>query len=96
VGNLHDSRVLDQLINQVKDKIGKPASVTVDAEYKTPPIEKFLMNQEIRPFYAIHSPRTKEVYLKKYEYVYDEHFDFYICPEGQVLPYRTKTRDEYI
>jgi transposase len=94
-GNVHDSRMLDQLVTQVTNKVGKPEAVAVDAGYKTPHIAKFLTDQEIRPVMPYTRPRTKVGYLKKYDYVYDEHFDCYICPEGQVLPYRTTTRDGY-
>jgi len=34
-------------------------------------------------------------YFKKRDYVYYEHFDCYLCPEGQVLNYRTTPRDGY-
>lgn len=36
---------------------------------------------------------TKEGFFKKYEYVYDEYYDYYICPNNQVLTYRTTNRD---
>jgi hypothetical protein len=29
--------------------------------------------------------------MKKHEYVYDEHYDCYICPQGQILKYTTTT-----
>ncbi|GAB7388432.1 hypothetical protein BSNK01_22690 [Bacillaceae bacterium] len=40
-------------------------------------------------------PRTKEGAIHKHEYVYDEYYDCYICPAGQVLIYETTTRDGY-
>ncbi|KAA0566486.1 IS1182 family transposase [Bacillus sp. CH30_1T] len=94
-GNVHDSRMLDKLVTQVTDKVVKPSSIAVDAGYKTPHIAKFLMDQDIRPVMPYTRPRTKDGYLRKYEYVYDEYFDSYLCPEGQILPYRTTTRDGY-
>ena len=36
---------------------------------------------------------TKDGIFKKYEYVYDEYYDCYICPNNQVLTYRTTNRD---
>ena len=36
---------------------------------------------------------TKDGFFKKYEYVYDEYYDCYICPNNQVLTYRTTNRD---
>ena len=38
---------------------------------------------------------TKEGYFKKYEYVYDEYYDCYICPNNQVLTYSTTNREGY-
>ena len=38
---------------------------------------------------------TKEGFFKKYEYVYDEYYDCYICPNHKTLEYRTTNRDEY-
>ena len=38
---------------------------------------------------------TKEGFFKKYEYVYDEYFDCYVCPNNQVLAYHTTNRSGY-
>ena len=38
---------------------------------------------------------TKDGFFKEYEYVYDEYYDCYICPEGQVLTYCTTDREGY-
>ena len=32
---------------------------------------------------------TKKCFLKKYEYVYDEYYDCYICPNEKILEYTT-------
>jgi hypothetical protein len=93
--NVHDSRMLEPLVNQLIENVGKPTALAVDAGYKTPPIAKFLMDQEIRPVMPYTRPKTKDGYMKKYEYVYDEHYDQYICPQGETLPYRTTTREGY-
>ncbi|MCY8235569.1 IS1182 family transposase [Priestia endophytica] len=94
-GHVHDSRMLDSLVTSVTKNVEKPKAVAVDAGYKTPYIAKFLMDQNIRPVMPYTRPRRKEGYLKKEEYVYDEHFNHYLCPEGQILSYRTTTRDGY-
>jgi transposase len=94
-GNVHDSRVLDRLLDQVIEKVKKPEAVTVDAGYKTPYIAKYITDKEIRPIMPYTRPKTKDGFFKKYEYVYDEYYDCYICPEGQVLKYKTTTRDGY-
>ena len=38
---------------------------------------------------------TKDGFFKKYEYVYDEYYDCYICPNNKTLTYRTTNRDGY-
>ncbi len=38
---------------------------------------------------------TKQGFFRKYDYVYDEYYDSYICPNNQMLPYVTTNRDGY-
>ncbi len=40
-------------------------------------------------------PMTKKGYFKKYEYIYDEEYDQYICPNDKLLSYTTTTREGY-
>lgn len=40
-------------------------------------------------------PMTKDGFFKKYEYVYDEYYDCYLCPNDQVLKYSTTNREGY-
>ncbi|MFC5559291.1 transposase, partial [Ureibacillus thermophilus] len=93
--NIHDSQVFGQLLEQVIEKVGRPTAVAVDAGYKTPANAKILLDKEIRPVMPYTRPRTKDGFFKKYEYVYDEHYDCYICPNNQTLEYRTTTREGY-
>ncbi|NRD80993.1 IS1182 family transposase [Bacillus sp. BRMEA1] len=94
-GNVHDSTMFEPLLEKVIDNCGKPDAVAVDAGYKTPAIAQYLIENDIEPALPYTRPRTKEGYLRKHDYVYDEHFDCYICPEGQVLEYRTTTKEGY-
>lgn len=92
-GNLHDSRTFKALF----DKIGNIGIKTLiaDAGYKTPAIAKLLIDKEIQPLFPYKRPMTKEGFFKKYEYVYDEYYDCYICPNNQELKYSTTNRDGY-
>jgi transposase len=94
-GNVHDSTMLEPLLEKVIKNAGKPIAVAADAGYKTPAIAQYLIENEIRPVLPYTRPRTKEGYLRKHDYVYDEHYDCYICPEGQVLKYSTTTKEGY-
>ena len=40
-------------------------------------------------------PKTKKGFFKKYEYVYDEKLDIFICPNNEDLIYKTTNKDGY-
>ena len=40
-------------------------------------------------------PTHRDGYLHKREYRYDEKLDVYLCPNGQLLSYRTTNREGY-
>lgn len=92
-GNLHDSRTFKTLYDKIKN-IGIDTLIA-DAGYKTPAIAKMLIDDGIRPLFPYKGPMTKEGFFRKYEYVYDEYNDCYICPNDQFLTYRTTNRDGY-
>ena len=93
--NVHDSQVFSDVFEQAVEHVGKPNAVAVDAGYKTPYISKYLLDGGIRPVMPYTRPHTKEGLFRKHDYVYDEYYDCFICPAGQVLPYETTTRDGY-
>lgn len=92
-GNLHDSRTFKALFDKIEN-IGIKALIA-DAGYKTPAIAKLLIEKEIQPLFPYKRPMTKEGFFKKHEYVYDEYYDCYICPNNQELKYSTTNRDGY-
>ena len=40
-------------------------------------------------------PRTKEGFFRKNDYVYDEYYDCYLCPAGEVLEYSITNKEGY-
>jgi hypothetical protein len=92
-GNQHDSRTFKGLYDKIKD-IGIKTLVA-DAGYKTPAIAKLLINDGIKPLLPYKRPMTKDGFFKKYEYVYDEYYDCYICPNNKTLTYCTTNRNGY-
>lgn len=94
-GNVHDSQVFEEVLTQVRRQWGKPYAVAVDAGYKTPHIAKTLLDEQIRPVMPYRRPQTKDGFFRKHEYVYDEHYDCYICPNEQLLTYELTNRDGY-
>ena len=92
-GNLHDSRTFKGLYDKIKE-IGMETLVA-DAGYKTPAIAKLLMDDGIQPLFPYKRPMTKKGFFKKYEYIYDEYYDCYLCPNNQILKYSTTNRNGY-
>jgi hypothetical protein len=69
--------------------------IVADAGYRTPAIAHELIEDGINPLFPYKRPMTKDGFFRKYEYVYDEYYDCYICPENHILNYNTTNRDGY-
>jgi len=93
-GNVHDSvPYLDRLDRQ-RDRFGfEIKAVGVDAGYMSAAICKGLSDRKIYGAMPYRRPMGKKGMMKKREFLYDEHYDCYLCPEGQVLTYTTTNRE---
>ena len=92
-GNFHDSRTFKGLYDRLRAfSIEK---LIADAAYKTPAIAKLLIDDNIDPIFPYKRPQTKDGFFKKNEYVYDEYYDCYICPNNKILSYSTTNREGY-
>jgi hypothetical protein len=92
-GNEHDSRTFKDIYEEIKSY--EPEMLVMDAGYKTPAIARMLIKDHVKPLFPYKRPMTKKGFFKKYEYVYDEYYDCYICPNNQILKYSTTNRDGY-
>lgn len=92
-GNEHDGRTFKTLYDKIK--IYSPAMIIADAGYRTPAIARELLEDGIEPLFPYKRSMTKEGFYRKYEYVYDEYYDCYICPENHILSYNTTNREGY-
>jgi transposase len=92
-GNEHDSKTFPYIYDKLKQY--NPENIVADAAYKTPAIAKLLIDEGITPIFPYKRPMTKKGFFRKYEYVYDEHYDCYICPNNQILKYSTTNRNGY-
>ncbi len=96
-GNLHDSTTF---IPFYENKIRKynPKKIVMDAGYKTPAIAKLLLEDQVLPVLPYTAPKKSPKLIdgfRKTDFVYDEHYNCYICPENEVLKYSTTDRDGY-
>lgn len=92
-GNEHDSKTFPVIYEKLKKF--SPTHIIADAGYKTPAIAKMLIDDGVAPIFPYKRPMTKEGFFRKHEYVYDEYYDCYICPNNQVLKYSTTNREGY-
>ena len=94
-GNVHDSTMFDPLYAKVLQRFPEVEMVAMDSGYRTPRILKQVFESGVIPTAPYKRPMTKEGFFKKYDYVYDEHVDCYLCPADQILKYSTTNRDGY-
>ena len=92
-GNEHDSTTFPYVYEKLR--MFEPENVVLDAGYKNPPIAKLLMDDGITPIFPYSKGKTKKGFFRKNDYVYDEYYDCYICPNDQVLKYSTTNREGY-
>jgi transposase len=92
-GNEHDSRTFPVLYEKLR--IRDPKTIVMDAGYKNPPLAKLLIDDGVTPVFPYTRPRTKKGFFRKNEFVYDEYYDCYLCPNDQDLKYATTDREGY-
>ena len=90
-GNHNDGRTFKGLYDKIKN-IGIKTLIA-DAGYKTPGIAKLLIDDGIQPLFPYKRPMTKDGFLRKNDFAYDEYYDCYICPNNKILNYCTTNRE---
>lgn len=76
-------------------KLRSSFAVAADVAYKTPAITNYLLENQMLPVLPYTRPKTKDGFFRKNDYVYDEYYNCYLCPQGQVLKYTTTTKERY-
>jgi transposase len=95
-GNVHDSVPYLGRLDRQRERFGfEVGNVGLDAGYFTSHICKGLAERGIYGVMPYVRPGGPKGMLKKTDFVYDEYFDCYLCPEGEVLNYTTTTREGY-
>lgn len=92
-GNEHDSVTFPALYEKIK--LLDPKNMVMDAGYKNPAIAKMLIDDGVVPVMPYTRPRRKEGFFNTKDFVYDEYYDCYLCPNNQILKYSTTNRDGY-
>lgn len=90
-GNDNDGKTFPDLYKKLKEL--EIETMVGDSAYKTPAIARMLKEDRIQLVSTYSRPKGKDGLFKKQEYVYDEYYDCYICPNDQVLSYHTTNRE---
>ncbi|WP_354020159.1 IS1182 family transposase [Exiguobacterium sp. PvP048] len=94
-GNVHDSKMLEPLLESVSHRFGQSSAVVADSAYKTVQLARHLLQRNILPVFPYTRPRGVKGMFKTKDFYYDEYYDCYLCPKNQVLRYQTTTREGY-
>ena len=96
--NMHDSVAFyssfDKLINNYD--INNIKYFVGDAAYITSHICKTIIDLDMIPAFPYSRLGYRKNYFKKYEFIYDEHNDIYICPNEKDLIFTGINKDGYI
>jgi transposase len=94
--NVHDSAPYLGRLDRQRERFGFTIrAVGVDAGYAAAAITQGLEERNIYGVIGYRTPTHRDGYFYKREYRYDEKLDVYICPNGQLLTYRTTNREGY-
>lgn len=95
-GNVHDSVSFFDAYKELNKRFPKQIkNISLDAGYKTPAICREIIKNGQEAFMPYTRQKTKKGYFKKYDYVYDEEYDIYICPNDKTLYYTITNKEGY-
>lgn len=94
-GNIHDSKAAPRLVKQAKRTFPELQTIIADAGYKVPRFVRFLSDHHLTPILPYTRPRGDKRLFRKKDFVYDEYFDCYLCPQNEILKFSTINRKGY-
>ncbi len=95
-GNVHDSiPYIERLERQIEEFGFQVEAVALDSGYLTAPICKALHDKEVFAVIAHRRFHSTRGLMPKSKFKYNGELGCYICPKGQMLKYRTTSREGY-
>ena len=95
-GNVHDSLpYLERLERQINTFKFDVEAVALDSGYLTTPICEALKEKKIFAVIGHRRFHPTKGLFSKFKFKYDHDKNEYLCPNGQILRYRTTTREGY-
>ena len=94
--NVHDSVPYLGRLDRQRERFNfNIRAVGVDAGYAAAAITQGLEERHLYGVIGYRTPTHRDGYFYKRAYRYDEKLDVYLCPNGQLLSYRTTNREGY-
>jgi transposase len=94
--NVHDAVPYLGRLDRQRERFGfSIRAAGVDAGYATAAVMKGMEERNIYGVIGYRRPTHREGYFHKREFQYDPKIDVYVCPNGQLLSYRTTNREGY-
>ena len=95
-GNVHDSQPIISRLDRALDTFTlNPIAVGLDAGYFTAAVCHNLEERQLVGVLGYRRPNKKKGYFAKREYQYQADTDTYLCPQGEILIYKTTSRTGY-
>ncbi len=95
-GNVHDAQpYIARLERQLSRFPLSPVAVGLDAGYFTAPICHLAEQLDITPVLGYRRPNKGQNTFQKKHFIYDEKQNVYRCPQGELLIYKTTSREGY-
>lgn len=76
------------MIERLEGKNMLPITLAVDSGYKTPFNAQYLLEKTIIPAMPYTRPKGKPGYFRTKDFIYDEYYDNYICPNDETLIFK--------
>ena len=94
--NINDVKPLSAILREIKRRLGYlPKYMGLDAGYHSAPTAHLLESNGIQGVIGYRRHTHKTEHYGKYRFKFDWEYDFYICPEKQLLNWKTTTRQGY-
>ena len=94
--NVNDMKPMPEILREIEQRVGHlPKYMGLDAGYHSAPTAHLLRKNAIQGVIGYRRHTYPGDFFGKHRFTYDPEYDFYLCPEKQILYWKTTTREGY-
>ena len=94
--NVNDMKPMPEILREIEQRLGHlPKYMGLDAGYHSAPTAHLLRKNAIQGVIGYRRHTYPGDFFGKHRFTYDPEYDFYLCPEKQILYWKTTTREGY-